>query len=140
MDRVCIHADLNSNVISTALSERTPKASQASVDMQCICNFLPKLLHSIHNIRPPLCLSLHTKLVIEKCLLGFRKYFQKMNVSLKSNKEFRKRSLSIVMPVCLSVRLCVSMKQLFCLWMCFHEIYLKQFPKICRENTTIIKI
>ena len=74
MDRVCSCVDLtDSNVISASLTVRRSEITRSSVDVQRTCNGVPKLWNSIHNVRPPLCLSLRTEQVIEKCFVNFRK-------------------------------------------------------------------
>jgi len=76
---------------------------------------------------------------MEKFSVNFLNYLQKIHFKLTSN-EGSGNGLSIIMPVCSSFRLCVSMKQLFCNWMGLYEKCLNSFSKICQENSAIIKI
>jgi len=120
MDRVFSCVDLrDSNVIFAPPFLEGQKFRRPSVDVQRICTGVPSLRNSIHNFRPSTCQSLLTKQLKEIYLVTFRKSLYIYPVSLKSNKELGKRTISIAMPVCLFVLSCVSMKQLFCHWMGF---------------------
>jgi len=55
--------------------------------------------------------------------------------------ELRNATISFVMSVCLSVRLCVPMEQLRSHWTEFHEIlYLSFFRNNCRRNASFVTI
>ena len=61
MELVCSSIDLtDSNVIPAPLSVRRLKFRRTYVDVQRICNGLPKLQNSIYNVRTCLRLSLRT--------------------------------------------------------------------------------
>jgi hypothetical protein len=60
-----------------------------------------------------------------------------MRLILGAFAKLRKATISFVMSVCLSVRV----EQFDSHWTDFSEIwYYKIFPKICRENSSFIKI
>jgi hypothetical protein len=64
-----------------------------------------------------------------------------MDICLGVFWKLRKATISFVMSVRLSVRPSVHTEQLGSHWTDFHEIwYLKNFSKICRDNSSYIKI
>ena len=86
-------------------------------------------------------MSLRTKQRIEKCFVNFLKSPYKMHCLLKSDKNWENGLLtSLRLYVRPSVRLFVSMKQLIFHWMGLCECCLNYISKICRYNSTIIKI
>jgi len=44
--------------------------------------------------------------------------------------KMRKRTISVLIPLCTSLGLCVQMKQLFCNWTCFMKFILRILSRI----------
>ena len=131
--RSCIYLT-DINAISDALTLRRPENSQVSVDVQRVCNGLPKLRTSLNNVFR-LSVIPYWNLIV-KCSFSFRKSLYKLHVSLESNNGLGKVTISIVMPVSSSFLL--SARTTLPLIDVIYKIFLMQFSKICRNKFAII--